>query len=311
MIQKKNLLRLSRLLAAGWIAAAALTAAPAQAQELNAKFAINYSKVSNTKTSVFETLEKAVTAFLNERQWTGMQYKEQERINCSFSYTVATYSETDNSFTGTMTVQSTRPVYNSTYTTTVYNTQDATFNFAYQEHDQLEFRKEQIDNNLTALLAYYVYLIIGMDMDTMAPQGGSEVLHTVEDIVNGAQNLGYPGWKAFEDSKNRYAVITDYMDGAMEPLRQFQYDYYRRGLDTMADNAEQGRAVITESVRLLKQAHENKTLSLLPQIFTDIKRDELVNLYSSKGTSAEKQEVSDILSRINASQNTYWDKIKK
>ncbi|MCM1108777.1 MAG: DUF4835 family protein [Clostridium sp.] len=299
-----------RLLTAGCIAA--LSVPHAQAQELNAKFAINYSKVSNTKTSVFETLENTVTAFLNERQWTGMQYKEQERINCSFSYTVSTYSETDNSFTGTMTVQSTRPVYNTTYTTTVFSIQDATFNFAYQEHDQLEFRKEQIDNNLTALLAYYVYLIIGMDMDTMAPQGGSEVLHIVEDIVNGAQNLGYPGWKAFEDSKNRYAIITDYMDGALEPMRQFQYDYYRRGLDTMADNAKQGRATVTEAVRLFKQAHENKTMSLLPQIFTDIKRDELVNIYgNNKATQAEKQEVYDILSRINASQNTYWDKIKK
>lgn len=306
---RKNRRHLFGLLTAACLASA--QPASLRAQELNAKFAINYSKVSNTKTSVFETLEKAVTAFLNERQWTGMQYKEQERINCSFSYTVATYSETDNSFTGTMTVQSTRPVYNSTYTTTVYNTQDATFNFTYQEHDQLEFRKEQIDNNLTALLAYYVYLIIGLDMDTMAPQGGSEMLHIVEDIVNGAQNLGYPGWKAFEDSKNRYAYINDYMDGAMEPLRQLNYTYYRLGLDTMADNAEQGRANITEAIRLLKQAHENKTMSLLPQIFTDVKRDELVNLYSGKAAPAEKQEVYDILSRINASQNEHWDKLKK
>lgn len=288
-----------------------LCAANLHAQELTAKVVINRAQVSNTKSSVFESLEKAVTAFLNDRQWTNQHYKENERINCTFNITVNTYSETDNSFTASLMVQSMRPVYNSSYTTTVFSIKDANFNFAFQEFDQLNFQPEQLDNNLTAMLAYYAYLIIGLDMDTMAPLGGTEVLQTAENIVNNAQNLGYPGWKAFDDNKNRFGIINDYLDGAMEPYRQLQYVYYRRGLDTMADNAENGRAAVTEAIDLLNTARENKSLSQLPQIFTDFKRDELVNIYSGKGTSKEKETVYDIVFRINASQNTYWEKIKK
>ncbi len=282
-----------------------------QAQELNAKVVINRSQVSNTKSSVFENLEKTVTAFLNDRQWTNQQYKENERINCNFNITVNTYSETDNSFTASLMVQSTRPVYNSSYTTTVFSIKDPNFNFAFQEFDQLNFQPEQLDNNLTAMLAYYAYLIIGMDMDTMAPSGGTEVLQAAENVVTNAQNLGYPGWKAFEDNKNRFGIINDYLDGAMEPYRQLQYVYYRKGLDTMADNVDNGRAAVTEALGMLKTAQENKSMSQLPQIFTDVKRDEIVNIYSGKGTPKEREAVYDIVFRINASQNAYWEKIKK
>lgn len=284
---------------------------PAQSRELNAKFTINRSQVANTKSTVFETLEKAVNDFLNDKQWTNFQYKPHERINCTFSLTVKTYSETDNSFTGTLSVQSTRPVYNSTYTTTVFSIQDGNCNFAYQEHDPLEFRKDQVDNNLTAMLAYYAYLLIGLDMDTMSPLGGTAMLQTAEDIVTASQNLGYTGWKAFDDNKNRFAIITDYMDGSLEALRQFNYIYYRKGLDVMAENSEQGRKAAAEAVQQLRQAYENKSLSSLPQIFTDIKRDEFVNLFSEQGTGEERQGVYDILFRINPSQDTYWEKIKR
>lgn len=283
----------------------------ATAQELTAKVVINRSKVSNTKTSVFENLEKAITDFLNDRQWTATAYKEHERISCTFNITVNTYSETDNSFTTSLLVQATRPVYNSNYTTTTFALKDANFNFAFQEFDQLNFLPEQLDNNLTAMLAYYAYLIIGIDMDTMAPLGGTDVLHAAESVVNNAQNLGYPGWKAFDDNRNRFGIINDYLDGGMEPFRQLQYAYHRKGLDTMADNAEAGRTAITEALGLLRTAQENKSLSQLPQIFTDYKRDEIVNLYSSKGTAKEREAVYDIVFRINASQNAYWEKIKK
>ncbi len=287
-------------------------ASTAPAQELNAKVSINRQQLSTTKTSVFEDLEKTMTAFLNDRQWTNQVYKEHERINCTFNLTVSAYSEAENAFTASLLVQSTRPVFGSTYTTTVFSTKDPAFNFQYQEFDQLEFRPEQISNNLTALLAYYAYLIIGLDMDTMAPLGGTAVLQSVEDLVNNAQNLGYPGWESFGDNKNRFALINDYMNGAMEPYRQLQYIYYRKGLDTMADNAETGRAAITEAVGLLQQARENNSMSQLPELFTEFKRDELVNIYGKrKGTSEERQKVYDILFRLNPSQNTYWEQIQQ
>lgn len=301
----RHILTLTALPVAMW------WASPVCAQELNAKISINRSQISNTTEAVFEALQNAVTNFLNERQWTQMQFEEYERINCSFNITLKTYSETDNSFTGTLQVQSTRPIYNSNYSSTVFNLQDANFNFTFQQFDQLEFRPEQVDNNLTAILAYYAYLIIGMDMDTMSPLGGTDVLQIAMDVANNSQNLGYAGWKAFEDDRNRFAIINDYLDGAMEPFRTMEYKYHRLGLDRMTENTDTARATITESLEMLQQAREQKSMSALPVIFTDIKRDELVNIYSGKGKQEERNKVYDIVFRINASQSEYWEKLKK
>ncbi len=297
----------------GLMAAAACfrVAAPAAAQELNAKVTINRSQISNTTDAVFEALQNSLTAFINEKQWTGMAYEEEERINCAFSITLETYSETDNSFTGSVQVQSSRPVYGSNYSTTVFNFQDEDFDFAFQQFDQLEFRPDQVDNNLTAVIAYYAYLIIGMDMDTMAPLGGSDILQMAMDVANNSQNLNYAGWKSFEDDRNRFALINDYLDGAMEPLRQLEYKYHRLGLDRMTENTDTARAAITESMEMLKQAREQKSLSALPVIFTDIKRDELVSIYSGKGTAEEREKVYGIVLAINASQSNYWERLRK
>lgn len=286
--------------------AAALTAS---AQELDARVSINHQQVQGTSTSVFETLQTSLEQFLNDRQWTDMQFRRNERISCTFSITIKKYSTDDYSFEGTLNVQATRPVYNSSYTTTVFAFSDANFNFTYQEYDQIDFRADVIDDNLTAMLAYYVYLIIGMDMDSMSPLGGTEYLQVAQTIVNNAQSLNYKGWKAFDDSKNRHAIVNDMLDGGMEPFRQMQYTYYREGLDVMAENAERGRAGITQAMALLKQAKDNKSMSMLPQIFTEYKRDELVSVYQGHGTSKEKEEIVETLSRINPSQNAYWRKL--
>lgn len=276
------------------------------AQELDARVTINHQQVQGTSTSVFETLQTTLEQFINDRQWTTMQFRRNERISCNFSITIKKYSPSENSFEGSLYVQSTRPVYGSNYTTTVFSFNDANFNFNYQEYDQIDFRTDIIDDNLTAMIAYYIFLIIGMDMDSMSPLGGTEYLQTAMTIVNNAQSLSYKGWKAFDDSKNRHAIVNDMLDGGMEPFRKMQYKYYREGLDIMAENSERGRAEITEAMSLLKQAHENKTMSMLPQIFTEYKRDEIVSIYKGHGTSKEKEEIVNTLSNINPSQNSYW-----
>lgn len=287
------------------------TAVPASAQEIDARININYKKIQGSSTSVFETLKTALTEFINERQWTTLQFKRNERINCNFNITVNAYDEAANSFECALMVQSNRPVFNSNYTTTVFSTNDPNFNFNYQEYDQIEFRPDVLDNNLTAVIAYYVYLMIGMDLDTMSPLGGTELLKMAQNIVNNAQSLNYKGWKAFEDSKNRHAIITDMLDGGMEPFRRMQYSYYREGLDVMAENAERGRAGITAAMELLQKARENKSMSMLPELFTEYKRDELVGIYNKeKANAQERLTVSEILSRINPSQNSYWRKMK-
>ena len=169
-----------------------------------------------------------------------------------------------------------------------------------------------IDNQLTALIAYYAYLIIGLNLDSFAPLGGSDILQRCMYLVNNAQSLGFSGWRSFEDSRNRFAIINDYLDEAMKPFRQMQYDYYRKGLDEMANNAERGRTEISATLQEnLKKAHDDKPLSLLPQIWLDFKKEELANIYKGKGTQKEKESLYELLMSINASQANVWDKVKQ
>lgn len=283
-----------------------------RAQELQARVTLNYSQIQGTDASVFEGLKQTLTQFINDRQWTNLQFQKNERIPCNFNITVTKYDNSSNLFTCKATIQANRPVYNSTYTSTIYNNTDNDFNFNYAQFDQLQFNEENVDNQLTALVAYYAYLIIGINLDTFAPMGGEEVLQQCMNLANNSQNLNFPGWKAFDNDRNRFAIINDYLDGSMKTFRQFQYDYYRTGLDEMANNAERGRTNITIAIENdLKKCHEDNPMSMLPQIWTDYKRDELANIYKGKGTQKEKESVYNILFSINASQNSAWEKIKE
>ncbi len=288
---------------------ALLTTYTAIAQELEAKVVVNHQKIQGTNTSVFTTLQESITEFMNTRKWTNAQYATREKIVCSLNLIVNEYSD-DGRFACNLMVQSNRPVYNASYNTTVFNFNDVAVNFNYIEHDKLEFADEMIDNNLTAVLAYYAYLIIGLDMETFALKGGTDILHKAENVVNNAQMIGEDGWKAFGDSKNRHALVNDYMNGAMEPYRQLMYDYHRKGLDEMAQNAERGRSNITTALTLLEKARQEKSMSALPQLFTEIKKDELLGIYS-KGTTKEKEEVVRILSYVNPSYTSDWEEMKK
>ncbi len=284
----------------------------AMAQELQAKVNITHNQIQGTDASVFENLQQTLEQFINDRQWTNLQFQQNERIPCSFNINVTKYDKDANLFSCTAMIQATRPVYNSSYTTTLYNNKDASFNFVFAQFDQLEFSEENVDNQLTALVAYYAYLIIGLNLDSFAPMGGEDVLQRCMNLANNAQSLNFPGWKAFEDDRNRFAFINDYVDAGMAPFRQLQYDYYRTGLDEMANNADRGRTNITTALENdLKKCHEDRPLSMLPQIWTDYKRDELANIYKGKGTQKEKETVYDILFGINASQNNAWSKIKE
>lgn len=282
------------------------------AQELEAKININHNQIQGTDASIFDNLQQTLEQFVNERQWTNLKFQKNERIQCSFNVTVTKYDKNTNTFTCKAQVQANRPVYNSAYTTTLYNNVDNDFTFQFAQFDQLEFNEENIDNQLTALFAYYAYLIIGINLDSFAPMGGEDILQRCMNLTNNAQNLNYPGWKSFDNDRNRFAIINDYLDGGMAPFRQLQYDYYRKGLDEMATNAERGRTEITTALEQnLKKCHEDKPLSRLPQIWTDYKRDELANIYKGKGTQKEKESVYEILFSINASQSNSWNKIKQ
>lgn len=282
------------------------------AQELNARITINHSQIQGTDNAVFDELQQTLTQFVNDRQWTALQFQKNERIPCSFNITVTKYDKSTNMFTCKAVIQATRTAYNSSYNTTIYSNQDNDFNFEYAQFDQLNFNEEAVDNQLTALMAYYAFLMIGINLDTFAPMGGEDVLQRCMNLANNCQNLNFPGWKAFDNDRNRFAIINDYLDGAMKPFRQLQYDYYRNGLDEMATNADRGRTNISTAIEEnLKKCHEDRPMSMLPQIWTDYKRDELANIYKGKGTQKEKEQVYEILFGINASQNNAWQKIKE
>lgn len=283
--------------------------ASAYGEELNATVVLNASKVQGANTDVFKQLEEALNEFINNRKWTANTYEEIERITCSFNFVVNSYSN-DGSFDCTLMVQSSRPVFGSSYSSIVFKYEDKSVKFNYQPFDRLEFIEENLDNNLTAVIAFYVYMMIGMDMDTMGDLGGSEFLNKSLNIANNAQNLGDAGWKSGSNSNNRYAIIDDYMNGAMEPIRKMMYKYHRLGLDTMFKNADGGRKEITEGVGLLQKAYEDRPLAYFTKLFTEYKVDELVNVYS-KCTSEEKETVVEILSRINPSLSSEWEKITR
>jgi hypothetical protein len=283
--------------------------ASAEGEELNANVTLNASKVQGSNTEVFTQLEEALKAFINDRKWTPNVYEEVERINCNFTFVVNSYAN-DGSFDCSLMVQASRPVFGASYTSTLFQYEDKSIKFSYQPFDRLDFIEDNLDNNLTAVVAFYVYMIIGMDLDSMGELGGSEFLNKALTIANNAQNLGDAGWRAGGSSNNRYSIIDDYMNGAMEPVRKLMYRYHRLGLDTMFRNSDGGRKAITESIALLKKAYEDRPMAYFTKLFTEYKVDEIVNVYS-KCTPEEKKSVVETLSEINPSLSSEWDKITK
>lgn len=281
----------------------------AQAQELNPTLTINTSKIQGTDKDVFKSLENTIKEFLTHQVWTGYHFAENERIQCNFNLLVNKYEKESGKMSCELTVQSSRPVYGSTYNTTVFNFRDADVEFYYTEQDRIEYSPGITPgDNLTAILAYYSLLIIGLDFDTMSPNGGTDILRQAENIAASSQSLG-GGWRSFDTKANRYSIINDYMNGTLASFRQLQYTYHRKGLDDMTANADRGRATITESLKLLSDTKQAKSTSTLPTLFTEIKKNELISIYSA-GIESERTKVIELLSRINPSLSNDWNTIK-
>ena len=284
-----------------------LVPANADAQELKANVTLNTEKIQGTNTEVFDVLKTSLDEFINNTKWTNFEYEEFERISCNFSFVVESYAE-DGSFGCTLMVQSLRPVYGSSYSTPVFKYQDNEINFKYMAYDRLEFREDNLDNNLTAVIAFYAYLIIGMDLDTMGELGGTEFLNKAMNIATGAQSLGGKGWQSGTSARNRFTIMDDYLNTSLISVRQMMYQYHRKGFDIMFQEADRGRAEIAKSLELLNAGYQERPLSYFPKLFTEYKQEELINIFS-KGTDKERKKVVEILSGINPSLSTSWDKI--
>ena len=281
---------------------------PAKAQEINCTVTINSDQIEGSNKQIFETLKSAIEEYMNQNRWTNMTYANHEKIECSMLVVVKTMA--DNMFTCEMTLQSRRPVYGTTYTTPLLNFKDNAFNFTYQEFDRIEYQQNQFTTNLTAMLAYYCYLIIGHDQDSFQRLGGTPFFQQCEEIVNACQsasmdNSEQKGWLAFDSNRNRYALINNLLDEAFKKYRNYYYEYHRLGLDEMSSNVTNGRARIAEGMPVLREAYRARPATYVINTFLDAKADELVDIFK-QGTDKEKQDVYTILTDIDPTrQNTY------
>lgn len=278
------------------------------AQELNCNLVVNSDQIQGSNKSVFNTLQKSASDFVNNRRWTELSFEQDEKIECTMTLIVKKVE--NDQFTCELQVQSRRPVYNTTYNTTLLNFRDNDIVFTYKEFDVLEFNENQVTSNLTAILTYYVYLILGYDSDSYARMGGTPFFQAAEQLVASAQTLDLPGWRAFESTRNRYALINNLNDEAFKKFRNFLYDYHRLGLDEMTANAVNARAKISSGLPVLREANRARPSSIAIITFLDSKTDEIINIFK-RATDQEKKTVIEILTDVNPTQSERYETIMK
>lgn len=284
----------------------------AVSQELKCNVQIVSQQIQGTNKQVFQTMQTAIYEFMNNTNWTNHVYSIDERIECNLMFNITEQLSADE-FKGTLTIQSRRPVYNTNYNTTMLNYVDNNIHFRYVEFEPLQYDATQHLSNLTSLLAYWAYMIIGLDYDSFSFLGGTPFLQQAENIVTNAQNAREAGWKPFEslDHKNRYWLVTDILDDAYRPLREFLYDYHRLGLDVMDQKVTEGRAVIAESLDKLQSVYRDKPDPFMYwlQLIMDAKSDEMINVFSESFTE-EKTRAIRILQEIDPANKTKYERIQ-
>ena len=286
------------------------------AQELNCRVTVNSDKIEGSNKQMFQTLQQSVEDYINTTKWTNMTFAETERIECSMLIVIASVS--DNEYNCEMTLQSRRPVYGTSYSTPVLNIRDKYFNFTYQEFDCLDFQQNTFNTNLTAMLAYYCYLIIGCDLATYSRMGGQGCFDACDAIVQTCQGASMreeeqQAWLAYDrnsGNRNRYAIISNLQDAAFKPFREYIYEYHRLGLDQMSANVANGRARIAEGMEVLQKANTARPATYIVTIFLDAKADELADIFHG-GTDKEKKLVYETLMRIDPTRQNTYDRINE
>lgn len=279
------------------------------AQELRCNISISSSSLQNTNRTLFETMQSDLYEFMNNRKWTDEKYSMDERIECSFFINLTEQISSDE-FKGTIQVQARRPVFNSSYETTLLNLKDNDFDAKYIEYQTLEFNETSNKDNLTNILAYYAYIILGVDHDSFSPEGGTEFFQKAQAIVNNSQSAREKGWKSYESERNRYWLIENIMNKSYSGYRSCIYQYHRQGLDLMADKSAEGRAAIAESLKSIQKVFRARPSLYILQAFFDAKSDELVNIFS-KSFPDERNRVVIILNECDPSNGTKYEKISK
>ncbi|MDB5135786.1 MAG: hypothetical protein JWP37_2389 [Mucilaginibacter sp.] len=280
----------------------------AYAQDLNAHVKVVSGKIQTSNRHIFLSLETAMKDFLNGRKWSADNILPNERIECNFVLNLTNWDGNSN-FSGELQVQSSRPVYNSAYTSPLLNLNDKDIDFTYSEGQTIDFSDQNFQSNLSSIMAFYAYTIIGADYDSFSKLGGNVYFAAAQTVVINAQSSSYKGWKAFDGNTNRYWLAENLNNRIYLPLREFMYDYHRNGLDQMADNTAKGRKTISDLLPSLTQVDRTRIGSMFPLIFFTAKSDELVSIFS-KADSREKADAINILTQLDPANGTKYQTIK-
>lgn len=277
-------------------------------QELKATVSLNYQQVSNGNPQLFSNLEKQVNEFLNTTKWTDREVNDVEKIECNFFINITGYSS--NNFEASIQIQSSRPIHNSTFSSPILNINDKNFSFRFIEFETMIYDQNSFSSNLVSVLAFYSNLIIGLDQDSFAPNGGTENLQIASNIVNVAQTSGYKGWSQSEgNNNNRNFLISDMLSSTFLPFRTSLYQYHRLGLDTMSEDVTKSKQELIKSIETLSEIQKVRPNSLLVRTFFDAKGDEIVSIFSD-GPRIDVSKLVETLNRISPLNSQKWNKIR-
>jgi len=277
------------------------------AQELNCTIAVNADKIPGSNKQIFKTLENSLNEFVNQKRWTNLNYLPQERISCNLTITILEQSGDD--FKGHIQIQSSRPIYSSTYLTPVFNFKDDNFSFKYAEYEPLQFNENQFESNLSAIVSFYVYAILGMDADTFALNGGTNFYTKAQNIVVQSQQSGYAGWNQNDGSKSRFNLIDNILAPTYSLFRSAMYSYHLKGLDVMHQDKKIAKQKIAESVGMLKTIYDSRPNATLLRVFMDAKADEIVSVFSD-GPNYDTFKLKEDLLKISPLNAAKWNDIK-
>lgn len=276
------------------------------AQELNCSVVVNAQQTGNENVQVFKTLEKQLTEFVNNTSWTNKSFKPQERINCSMVITVQNYDS--DFFQATLQIQSSRPVFNSSYSTPIYSFNDRDFSFQYLEFQNLVYNPNQFESNLVSVLAFHIYMILGLDADSFQLNGGDDYFKQAQTILNYSQQENYKGWKVEDGNQTRFILIDNLLSPTFEEFRTVMYGYHLKGLDEMSTNAKNGKAQISDAIQELSAMNSRRPNSFLMRVFFDAKAQEIEDIFSD-GPSVDITDLVSILTKIAPTHASKWRNI--
>lgn len=292
-----------------WLSSLFLITFSIQSQEFLCSVEVNAQQVEGTDRRVFENMQASLSEFINNRRWTNLEVNPGERIECTFVITISNRPSTDR-FVANLNLVASRPIYKTAYNSTMLNYVDRKFEFTYVEFQPMDFQENTYESNLTSVIAFYLYMMLGLDFDSYSLYGGSPFFEKAEAVVNAAQNSAESGWRAFEEDRNRYWMLENYLNNSYSDLRKFNYEYHRLGLDVMSEKVEEGRSVVANSINLLRNVHRERPGLFALTLMVDAKRDEIINIFS-KGNPREQSDIEQIMKEVDPANASNYSKISR